>query len=83
VSRKLSAQQQGEATVVAVRLPPDLLAGLDQVVVQATTAPFSHPSRSEIARGLIASALQTPLFTTEALNKQPTPLPPPLKLLSR
>jgi len=71
VSKKLSSEQSGEATVVAVRLPPDLLAGLDRAVVQASAPPYSHPSRSVVARVLIASALQTPLFPAEALN-QPT-----------
>lgn len=71
MTKKLSSEQSGEATVVAVRLPPDLLAGLDRAVVQASAPPCSHPSRSVVARGLIASALQTPLFTTEAPS-QPT-----------
>lgn len=71
MTKKPSSEQSGEATVVAVRLPPDLLAGLDRAVVQASVPLYSRPSRSVIARGLIASALQTPLFTTEALS-QPT-----------
>lgn len=58
MSKKLNSEQTGEAVVVAVRLPPHLLAGLDRVVARVSNPPFSMPTRSEVARGLIETALR-------------------------
>lgn len=81
MSKKLNAEQTGESVVVAVRLPPDLLTGLDRVVAQAARPPFSSPSRSEVARGLIETALRS-LGALEAAATAPAPVlasaaPPP------
>lgn len=81
MSKKLNADQTGESVVVAVRLPPDLLAGLDRVVAEAARPPFSSPSRSEVARGLIETALRS-LGALEAAATAPVPVlasaaPPP------
>ena len=81
MSKKLNAEQTGESVVVAVRLPPDLLTGLDRVVAQAARPPFSSPSRSEVARGLIETALHS-LGALEAAATAPAPVlasaaPPP------
>ena len=74
MSKKLNAEQTGESVVVAVRLPPDLLTGLDRVVAQAARPPFSSPSRSEVARGLIETALRS-LGALEAAATAPTVAP--------
>lgn len=75
MSKKLNADQTGESVVVAVRLPPDLLAGLDRVVAEAARPPFSSPTRSEVARGLIETALRS-LGVLEAAAAAPAPAPP-------
>lgn len=74
MSKKLNAEQTGESVVVAVRLPPDLLTGLDRVVAEAARPPFSSPSRSEVARGLIETALRS-LGILEAAAVAPSPTP--------
>lgn len=78
MSKKLNDEQTGESVVVAVRLPPDLLAGLDRVVAQAARPPFSSPSRSEVARGLIETALRS-LGVLEAAAVAPAPSKPAAK----
>lgn len=74
MSKKLNAEQTGESVVVAVRLPPNLLAGLDRVVEQSARPPLSSPTRSEVARGLIEMALGS-LGALEAAAK-PVAAPP-------
>lgn len=73
MSKKLNADQTGESVVVAVRLPPDLLAGLDRVVAQSARPPFSSPTRSEVARGLIETALRSLGVLEAAAVGNPTP----------
>lgn len=80
MSAKLNAEQTGESVVVAVRLPPNLLAGLDRLVGQMANPPYVKPTRSEIARGLIEERLQS-LGVLEAAPTAPSkpvanPTPP-------
>jgi len=84
MSKKLNADQTGESVVVAVRLPPDLLAWVDQVVAAAARPPFSSPSRSEVVRGIVETARRLGIveMASAPAVTPPKPAPaaaPPLK----